>query len=114
MDLLFGDATSAMPTPATQAERGSLIGVGSPAPSLDLRRHQGQFGAENAIPGLDIDPPNIGSDHSGKFGNRVARDSGEGRSEGLGGWISNMISRNKGSAKKGSSSQYRRLDQEEE
>ncbi|KAL1968764.1 hypothetical protein VTN77DRAFT_1590 [Rasamsonia byssochlamydoides] len=114
MNLLFGDATSAVPTPATQAERGSLIGVGSPVPSLDLRRQQGQFGAESAIPGLDIDPPNISSDNSGKFGSRVTRDGGDSRSEGLGGWISNMISWNKGPAKNGSSSQYRRLDQDEE
>lgn len=114
MNLLFGDATSTMPTPATQAERSSLIGVGSPVPSLDIRRQQGQFGAESAIPGLDIDPPNISGDNNGKFGRRASRDEGGGRSEGIGGWISNMVSRSKDSGKKGHSSQYRRLDQEEE
>lgn len=114
MNLLFGDATSTMPTPATQAERGSLIGVGSPVPSLDIRRQQGQFGAESAIPGLEIDPPTISNENNGKFGHRASRDDGGGRSEGIGGWISNMVSRNKDSGKKGHNSQYRRLGQEEE
>ncbi|KAJ5928023.1 Mitochondrial substrate/solute carrier [Penicillium verhagenii] len=57
MNVLFGDASTAMPTPATDGERGSLIGGGSPVPSLDIRRPYGQFGTESAIPGLDIDPP---------------------------------------------------------
>jgi hypothetical protein len=116
MDLLFGDATTAMPTPATQAERGSLIGANSPVPSLDLPRHHGQFGAESAIPGLDIEPPTINADNGSKVGGRVSQNDGDSRSEGLGGWISNMLRRNKGSAsaKAGSSSQYRPLDQEEE
>lgn len=57
MDALFGDAATAMPTPATQAEHGSLMGAGSPVSSLDIRGQQGQFGAESAIPGLDINPP---------------------------------------------------------
>jgi hypothetical protein len=104
MDLLFGDATSAMPTPATQAERGSLMGYGSPEPSLDLRRQYGPFSPENAIPGLDIDPPDISPDNNSRTG----------RSEGIGGWISSMVSRNKDLVKKGDSSHYRRLDQEEE
>ncbi|KAJ6186332.1 hypothetical protein N7519_007633 [Penicillium mononematosum] len=52
MNDLFGDASTAMPTPATQGERGSLMGAGSPVPSLDLRRQYGQFGAESSIPGL--------------------------------------------------------------
>ena len=103
MDLLFGDATTAMPTPATLAERGSLMGYGSPIPSFDLRRQQQQFGPENALPGLDIDPPNISNERDGKGG----------KGEGIGGWISNMVSRNRGLVRKGSSSQYRRVDQEE-
>lgn len=110
MNVLFGDATTTMPTPTTQAERGSLMGRESPVPSLDIRRQQTQFGPENAIPGLDIEPPNIGTNSNGKRG----RDGDANRSEGIGGWISNMVSRNRNSGAKGSSSQYRRLEQQEE
>lgn len=110
MNVLFGDASTAMPTPAAQAERGSLIGAGSPVPSLDIRRQPHQFGAESAIPGLDIEPPNINGSSNGKHG----RD--DDRSEGIGGWISNMVNRNRNAGAKGgsSSSQYRRLGQDEE
>ena len=111
MDVLFGDATTAMPTPATQAERGSLIGVGSPA-SMDLRRDP--IGSGNAIPGLDIDPPDI-TVHNGKP--QLSRDDSQETSEGVGGWISRMVKGGKGDGKgasNGNGSQYRRLDQADE
>ncbi|OJJ44201.1 hypothetical protein ASPZODRAFT_154151 [Penicilliopsis zonata CBS 506.65] len=112
MNLLFGDATTAMPTPTTQGERGSLMGAGSPVPSLDIRRQYGQFGADNAIPGLDIDPPNISNDAKpGPVGSQL---DGSTRAEGFGGWISNMVNRHKNSDKRASHSQYSRIDQEEE
>jgi hypothetical protein len=110
MNVLFGDATTAMPTPVTQGERDSLIGVNSPVPSLDLYRQPGQFTSDSAIPGLSIDPPTI-RDHGAKVGNGDQAGDLEGRSEGLGGWISNMLGRNKDPAKR---SQYRRVDQDEE
>ncbi|GAB1202209.1 hypothetical protein APSETT445_000820 [Aspergillus pseudonomiae] len=114
MDTLFGDATTAMPTPASQGERGSLIGVSSPVPSLDIRRQYGQFGPENAIPGLDIDPPIINAGENAKVGQRGSQDGG-GRLEGLGGWISNMVSRHKGSSgQRLQGTQYRRLGQDDE
>lgn len=109
MDLLFGDATTAMPTPATQGERGSLTGAGSPVPSLDIRRHYGQFGAESAIPGLEIDPPNMSNDD----GPLHPRDDKGDRSERIGGWISNMVSWQRGPPKR-MHGQYRRLGQEED
>lgn len=108
MDVLFGDATTAMPTPVTQGERDSLIGVNSPVPSLDLHRQPGQFTSDSAIPGLSIDPPTIRPDSGSKAANG---DDSEGRSEGFGGWISSMLSRKKDSAK---GTQYRRVDQDEE
>ncbi|OKL57168.1 hypothetical protein UA08_07700 [Talaromyces atroroseus] len=111
MNVLFGDATTAMPTPVTQGERDSLIGVNSPVPSLDLHRQPGQFTSDNAIPGLSIDPPTIGPDHGAKVGNGDQPGDSEGRSEGFGGWISNMLGRSKNPAKR---SQYRRVDQDEE
>ncbi|KAL2787828.1 hypothetical protein BJX66DRAFT_270566 [Aspergillus keveii] len=111
MDLLFGDATTAMPTPATQGERGSLIGAGSPVPSLDIRRPYGQHGADSAIPGLNINPPNLPGDGNGK--SPQIRPN-EGQSEGLGGWISNIVNRNRASSQARGGSQYRRLGQDEE
>ncbi|CAG7954219.1 unnamed protein product [Penicillium nalgiovense] len=112
MNDLFGDASTAMPTPATQGERGSLMGAGSPVPSLDLRRQYGQFGAESSIPGLDIDPPTSSHEGSSKRG-RSDSNQGSVRGEGIGGWISNMVSRNRGGGPGATSSQYRRLEQGE-
>lgn len=111
MDALFGDATTAMPTPAQHAEIESLM-ARSPVPSLDIRRPR-QFGADAAIPGLDIDPPQDGGEN-GK--GPLPDTSEEPRSEGLGGWISRMMNRTK-SGDKGSNSEagaYRRLDQEDD
>lgn len=95
MNALFGDATTAMPTPTTQAERDSLMGVGSPA-SIDIRQHTNQpgtFSADAAIPGLDIDPPDIEQGEDGKpildRGRRKESNGGEG----LGSWIGRMVSR---------------------
>lgn len=112
MNVLFGDASTAMPTPATEGERGSLLGTGSPVPSLDIRRQPGQFSADNAIPGLDIDPPSFSNSHdgTGKSGDPGSQ-RGSRRGEGIGGWISNMVSRQRGAT---SPSKYRRLEQGEE
>lgn len=97
MNALFGDATTAMPTPVAQAERGPLMGIGSPA-SMDIRRgaspRPGMFSADDAIPGLDIDPPEM---TIGPDGKAVSKQRGrtEDTSEGLGGWIGRMVSRNR-------------------
>lgn len=123
MNALFGDATTAMPTPATQAERGSLMGYGSPA-SIDIRRGTptpGVFGASDAIPGLDIDPPDIGVSDSKPPGGSVndrGRRRGESQasaSEGVGGWISRMVSRTRGGRdNQGASGSYRQVGQDED
>ena len=108
MNELFGDATSTMPTPATQTERGSLMGVGSPVPSLDIRRSQQGArdpGGDSSIPGLDVEPPNVKPNLDEEGGHR---------GEGIGGWISSMVNRGKKSQNKGSDGKYRRLDQDEE
>jgi len=108
MNSLFGDATSVMPTPETLAEAESLFsGRGSPVPSLDIRR-QG-LSADNAIPGLDIDPPAVkGQDDRPPL--TKASDS----NEGVGGWISNLVKRSKGNGEGDSQSgKYRRIDQDE-
>ena len=108
MDTLFGDATTAMPTPATQAERDSLMGFGSPIPDLDIRRHPRNLGPESAIPGLDIDPPSVSRNNSKSRGQSEASRP----SEGIGGWISKMVNRSKGQGK--GSEQYRPLEQDED
>lgn len=113
MDTLFGDATTSMPTPATQAERGSLMSAGSPVPSLDIRRQYGPLGADNAIPGLDIDPPNMSPSAYNKSVRPVNPEGHASRSEGFGGWISNMITRHKESRSSAQNNQYSRLGQEE-
>ena len=114
MNALFGDATTTMPTPATQAESGRLMGVGSPS-SIDIRQGgaPGSFFAADAIPGLDIDPPDIEIGPDGK-----PVDSSRGRSangDGLGGWIGRMVSRTRrdrsDSQSKGT---YGKIDQDEE
>jgi hypothetical protein len=122
MNDLFGDATTMMPTPATQAERGSLMGVGSPG-SIDIGQgtpQPGNFGADTAIPGLDIDPPDVEIGQDGKpiygDGPRGRNIMSEDRSEGMGGWIGRMMSRTRrersGSATGGKNG-YGRVGQDE-
>lgn len=122
MDAIFGDATTTMPTPTTaRAESGSLLGVSSPVPSMDLRRgiqgagqnYGNGLGPSNAIPGLDIDPPHVNIVH-GKPQYTADPESGEGG----GGWISRMVNRNRGdggSVRSGrnGNGKYKPLDQEE-
>ena len=112
MDQLFGDATTAMPTPAQHAEVESLMSASrSPVPSIDTRRGRlGNFTADNAIPGLDINPPN--GTENGKLhpnGNEA-----QPRSEGIGGWISRMVNRSKSYDKGVNGQTYRRLDQDDD
>jgi hypothetical protein len=108
MNSLFGDATSVQPTPQTLAEAESLFsghGRGSPVPSLDIRSNRA---AEQAIPGLNIDPPDL------ENGNSMSKAEGE-NSEGIGGWISNIVKRTKGNGEGDSSSgQYKRVGQDED
>ena len=118
MDALFGDATTAMPTPATQAEEhGSLMGAESPASSFDIQRQPGNLGADSAIPGLDINPPNMAQaqDDNSKPVHSVLRDQNDGArgAEGMGGWISSIFGKPKGRGSNARGTQYRRLGQEE-
>ncbi|KAG8526221.1 uncharacterized protein KY384_000214 [Bacidia gigantensis] len=108
MSQLFGDATTAMPTPAQQAEVDSLMSGRSPVPSLDIRRDGrglGNFTADNAIPGLDINPP----DGDGKASEPPAP-----KSEGLGGWISRLAQRTRGEGKRDKGGDYGRLQDRED
>jgi hypothetical protein len=118
MDALFGDATTAMPTPATRAETGSLMGASSPVPSMDLRRgvlagglNGNGLGPSSAIPGLDIDPPHVNI-RNGKP--QYGTDDDGSTSEGVGGWISRIVNRNKGDEESIKSGKYKPLDQDDE
>ncbi|SLM34351.1 mfs monosaccharide transporter [Lasallia pustulata] len=114
MDQLFGDATTAMPTPAQEAEVDSLMGLRSPVPSLDIRRGApGHFSADHAIPGLDINPPPASAEN-GKPRLPDGKDD-ESQSEGIGGWISRLAKRTKGEGKGANSEAgaYKRLDQDD-
>lgn len=131
MDQIFGDATTAMPTPAQEAEVESLMGGRSPVPSLDIRRGiTGHFSADHAIPGLDINPPANGTldgdDVSGKTVT-MENERGGAREEGIGGWISRLTRQRSGgsgggggSSKggsgrgKGGEGDYRRLGQDDD
>ncbi|KAF2660200.1 MFS monosaccharide transporter-like protein [Lophiostoma macrostomum CBS 122681] len=109
MNSIFGDATSVMPTPQTLAEAESLFsGNRSPVPALDIG--SGRAGADSAIPGLDIDPPDLEVED----GKPLIKADGEG-SEGIGGWITNMVKRGKNNGEGDSSSgKYKRVGQDEE
>ncbi|KAF1810148.1 high affinity glucose transporter [Eremomyces bilateralis CBS 781.70] len=109
MNVLFGDATSVMPTPETIAEAESLFsGNRSPVPSIDLRRGPAAFSADNAIPGLNIDPP------VDVEGGRGKPQAGSVEQEGVGGWISSIVKRAKGSGEGDSGSgKYSKVKQDD-
>ena len=108
MNSVFGDGTSVMPTPETLAEVESLFGSQrSPVPSMDLNRRAG-LGADAAIPGLDIDPPDVDV----QDGKPVIQKDNE--REGLGGWISNIIKKGKDGGSDKASGSYRQVNQDED
>lgn len=97
-----------MPTPQTLAEAESLFSgsARSPVPSLDI--HGGRA-ADGAIPGLNIDPPEDIEGQSSKTAHETEQ------SEGIGGWISNMVKRTKGNGEGDSSSgKYKRVGQDDQ
>lgn len=109
MNSIFGDATSVMPTPQTLAEAESLFSgsARSPVPSLDIRGSRGA--ADSAIPGLDINPP----DEVSGIDSRVSKAETE-QSEGIGGWISNMVNRTRGNGEGSSTNgKYTRVGQDD-
>jgi hypothetical protein len=110
MDKLFGDATTAMPTPQQEAEVEALMSASrSPVPDLDIRRSPGGFTADHAIPGLDINPPD-GAARNDDTEEQPAK----ARPEGIGGWISRMIHRSRSTRPDADAGGYGRVEQEEE
>ncbi|KAG5292723.1 MFS monosaccharide transporter [Histoplasma ohiense] len=114
MDAIFGDGATAV-TPATPAERDALMGIGSPVPSLDIRRSPDSYpSAEHSIPELDINPPES-SNNNNKFDQpdtgTVERSNSR---EGIGAWLASLVGRGRNSSKKGDQGRYSRLGQDDE
>ncbi|KAF2633501.1 MFS monosaccharide transporter-like protein [Macroventuria anomochaeta] len=105
MNSLFGDATTVAATPQQQAEVESLMsGSGREGRGRGSERGGPRLTAEAAIPGLDIEPPDLEN-------GRSPPKSENGDS--VGGWISNMVKRSKGdNDSKGG--KYKRVGQDED
>ncbi|KAK6004287.1 hypothetical protein QM012_009137 [Aureobasidium pullulans] len=109
MNSLFGDASTVAPSPQTLAEAESLFSRSPPA-SIHLDR-DGNAPQDANIPDLDIDPPAV------DVQNGKPMFSKEDDSEGLGGWISNLVKKGKGdaaSSRAGGSGRYRRVGQDDD
>ena len=105
MNSIFGDATTAAPTPATLAEAESLFSGNRSPPSLRL----GEDGEQ--VPDMDLQPPDD-EIQDGKA--MLSKDSASER-EGVGGWISNLVKHSKGGDANGSGSgHYKRVGQEDD
>ncbi|KAI6807554.1 general substrate transporter [Hortaea werneckii] len=111
MNSLFGDATTAAPTPQTLAEAESLFsGNRSPIGSFSLGSQQG----DGNVPDMDLQPPDVEIQDGKPMVGGKAGDSDSQR-EGVGGWISSMVKRGKGEEGSGAGSgKYKRLGQDED
>lgn len=103
MNSLFGDATTVAATPQQRAEAESLFS-GSGREGRGRERDGPSLTAEAAIPGLDIEPPDIENGRS-----PPKSENGDG----VGGWISNMVKRGKGDNDT-TGGNYKRVGQSEE
>ncbi|KAF6821369.1 MFS monosaccharide transporter [Colletotrichum sojae] len=101
MDSLFGDASTVVGTPSLRAETGSLMRAGSPVGSIDYRGRPGNFTAQNAIPGLSLDPPDIpdGKAQDGEASSTIS------------GWVSRVVGRTRDQSS-GGSGRYAPINQD--
>ncbi|KAH0341071.1 general substrate transporter, partial [Aureobasidium melanogenum] len=109
MNSIFGDASTVAPSPQTLAEAESLFSRSPPA-SIHLDR-DGNAPQDANIPDLDIDPPAVDVQNGKPM---LSKDAD---SEGLGGWISNLVKKGKGdgaSSHAGGSGRYRRIGQDDD
>lgn len=108
MNSLFGDATTAAPTPATLAEAESLFsGNRSPMGSFRLTAEDG----EQPVPDMDLQPPDV----DGESGKPMSSRDGGSEREGVGGWISNLVKRGKSDDAVGNGSgKYKRVGQDDD
>ena len=83
---------------------------------MDIRHstpQPGALGTDLAIPGLDIDPPHLEQDESGKPVLDRGRRQDQESNEGLGGWIGSMVRRSRKGSSVAGRGQYGRVGQEE-
>ena len=100
MNSIFGDATTAAPTPATLREAESLFSDSrSPIPPMRLGDDS------DHVPDMDLQPPEVEVED----GRPVFGRDREAKGEGAGGWISNIA--NRGAQSGG---RYSRVDQGED
>ena len=106
MNSIFGDATTAAPTPATLREAESLFSdTRSPIPPMRLGEES------DNVPEMGLSPPEVEVQDGKPV---LHRDGGDER-EGAGGWISNIVNRGRGEdGHGGSSGRYRRVDQDDD
>ena len=103
MNSIFGDATTAAPTPQTLAEAESLFS-GNRSPSSFRLGDQSE-----PVPDMDLQPPDV-EVQDGKP--MLSKDSDSQR-EGVGGWISNIVKRGKGEEANGNG-KYKPVGQNDE
>ena len=105
MNSIFGDATTIAPTPETIAEAESLFSGRSPVPSFRLA------GDGERVPSMDLQAPDVeGEENEGVFAKET-----DSQREGVGGWITNLVRRNRNDDANGSASgRYRRVDQDDQ
>ena len=107
MNSIFGDASTAAPTPAMEAEAESLFSGSNRSPSSSFRLGDGN----QPVPEMDLRPPDVDI-HDGKP--MLSKDS-DSQSEGLGGWIGNLVKKGKGEEGDGTrSGRYTRVGQEDD
>lgn len=105
MNSIFGDATTAAPTPQTLAEAESLFsGNRSPIGSFSLG-DQGE-----PVPDMDLQPPDV----EVQDGKPMLSKDTDSQHEGVGGWISSLVKRNKGEENANSSGKYKRVGQDDD
>ena len=107
MNSLFGDASTAAPTPATLAEAESLFNSHqSPMGSFRLAAEDGE-----PVPDMDLQPPDVEVQNGKPM---ISKDTESDR-EGAGGWISNLVKRGKGEgADSSGSGKYKRVGQDDD
>lgn len=93
MDSLFGDASTARGTPSIHAETGSLMGPGSPTASIEYRQPGSGIGPTSQIPGLSLNPPEVGSLDGKMQGGTDAEASST-----ISGWVSRVVGRTRGNS----------------
>lgn len=104
MDSLFGDASTTMGTPSVRAaESGSLMRGSSPVGSS-----RGAIGPSSVIPGLSLDPPTMDDDNKSQVQTNGSEE------QGIGGWLSRVVGRNRSNSGNNAQGRYAPLGQHEE